>query len=388
MIEASRGQSGAQRRFSVHLAAVGAAVLVAGCTVSPTQGGGEKLPPPQTLPADAGVRHRVALLVPSSGPNGAVGQSLANGATLALMETGTTKLRLTTYDTAKGAKAAAQQAIADGAKLILGPVAREDIEEVSEQARAAHVPVIALGTDTTLAGDNVFVMGAVPGQSVARVVHYAHGRGVQRFAALVPVGHYGERVSNAMLASVRAEGGALVGMENYDRKPGAMAAAVRRLRAHGGFDAVLVGDTPRFGAQAAGLLKAGGPKVRLLGTELWNGDAMVAHSPALVGAWFASPTDAYYRGFASRYTARFGMAPYRVAPLGYDAVLLASRAAREWAAGAPFPTARLYDRAGFIGVDGNFRFGSSDVVERALEVREVRANGPVVVSPAPSQFSE
>ena len=42
----------------------------------------------------------------------------------------------------------------------------------------------------------------------------------------------------------------------------------------------------------------------------------------------------------------------------------------------------------FIGLDGPFRFRRNGVIERALEVREVTANGVVVVSPAPTRFGE
>ena len=42
------------------------------------------------------VRHRVALLVPMSGANAGVGQSIANATTLALLDTKTDKGRITT----------------------------------------------------------------------------------------------------------------------------------------------------------------------------------------------------------------------------------------------------------------------------------------------------
>jgi hypothetical protein len=63
--------------------------------------------------------------------------------------------------------------------------------------------------------------------------------------------------------------------------------------------------------------------------------------------------------------------------------------------GKPFPTQRLYDRGGFAGTDGIFRFNSNNVIERALEVREVRpvpgsttSNALPVASPAPSRFDD
>ena len=90
----------------------------------------------------------------------------------------------------------------------------------------------------------------------------------------------------------------------------------------------------------------------------------------------------------SRYRARYGAGPFRLASLGYDAVLLAVRVAKEWRFGRPFPERELRDDSGFAGVDGAFRFGANNVVERALEVREVTAAGTSVVSPAPRGFGD
>ena len=374
------------------LLALAGLALLAGCSVipgGPPQTGADRAPP---LPTDDG-RHRVALLVPLSGPNAGVGQSLANATTMALLDTNAQNLRITTYDTGFSAPSAAAHAVADGNKLILGPLLGDEAVAVAQTAKPAHVPVISFSNDTTVAGDNVFVMGNIPGQSVDRVVRHARSLGATRFAALIPVGAYGERASGAMLEAVRASGGVLVGMEGYERSDAAMSAAVRRLKTHGAFDAVLIADTTHFAALAAAQLRPGGSASgvmgpRILGTELWARDPQLARSPALQGALFAALSDAHYPRFAESYKARFAAPPDRIATLGYDGVLLALRVARDWRPGTPFPTARLFDRGGFLGLDGAFRFGSGEVIERALEVREVRAGGITVVSPAPDRFAE
>ena len=125
---------------------------------------------------------------------------------------------------------------------------------------------------------------------------------------------------------------------------------------------------------------------RILGTELWNTDSAIGAKAALAGAWFASVPDNYYRQYATKYRARFGAAPYRLSTLGYDAVLLTVRIARDWRPGDEFPEARLTERDGFAGLDGAFRFGRDGVAERALEVQEVRGGTTVTVSPAPANF--
>lgn len=376
------------------LIAMATVSLLAACQTGPK---GPTTPPPpppppppnaNTLPADQ-MRHRVALLVPMTGPNAAVGQSIANATTKALLDSNASNLRITTYDTALGASVAASRAVADGNKLILGPLLSEDIPAVIATARNAHIPVISYSNDASRAGRDVFIMGILPGASVERTVAYARSQGLSRFAGLAPVGEYGQRASAALAASVRAQGGTLVAMESYNRSAASVTGAARRLKAKGGYEAVLIADGGRLSAQAGPQLKApGDASPRILGTELWSGDAAVVASPALRGAWFSAVSDERYRQFAESYRSRFGVQPYRISTLGYDSVLLTLRIAREWKPGTLFPTGRMFDRGGFVGVDGAFRFSGNGVIERALEVRQVRAGGVDVVSEAPARFGD
>ena len=372
--------------------ALAATALLAACSVVPK---GPPAPPsapvepsPDVLPIDT-ARHRIALLVPMTGSNGAVGQSIANAATMALLDTNAQNLRVTTYDTATGSAAAVQRALADGNRLILGPLLSEDIPAVAAAAKAAKVPVISFSNDAAAAARGVYVMGTTPGASISRTVFHARSQGVARFAALVPNGEYGERASSALFSSVRAAGGSIVASESYDRSNTSVASAARRLREKGGFDAVLVADSGRIAAQAAQALKGTGDEApRLLGTELWSGEAVVTSTPALRGAWFSAVPDTRFAQFSNSYRTRFGGQPYRIATLGYDGVLLTLRVARDWKPGTGFPTRSLTDSGGFLGLDGAFRFSRDGVVERALEVRQVRAGGFDAVSPAPARFQD
>ena len=165
--------------------------------------------------------------------------------------------------------------------------------------------------------------------------------------------------------------------------------AARRLRARGGFDTVLIADSPRLAISAAAELRTENSLMpRLLGTELWSGEADIPAAGVMQGALFSAVSDARYRNFSDSYRSRFGNAPYRIATLGYDSVLLALRVAgnNTWRPGTPFPTSELTARGGFLGLDGAFRFEADGTAQRALEVREVRDGQVVVVSPAPDNF--
>jgi branched-chain amino acid transport system substrate-binding protein len=327
-------------------------------------------------------------LVPLSGDTAPVGQAIANATTMALLDTNADNLRITTYDTSTGEAGAARQAIADGNKLILGPLSANGVPAVQAAARAAGVPVIAFANDTSVAGPDVFVMGHIPEQSIRRSVQFARGRGATRFAALLPEGDYGTRAASALDNALRDFGGALAGTQTYARGNTSIVSAAQRLRAAGGYDTVLIADSARLGILATDELQRGArTKARILGTELWSGEATLARAGAMEGALFAAVSDQRYKRFADSYEGRFGAQPYRVATLGYDAVLLTLRVARDWKVGTPFPKNQLYDKGGFLGVDGAFRFGRNGVIERALEVREVRGGDVTAIDAAPTGFT-
>jgi branched-chain amino acid transport system substrate-binding protein len=337
------------------------------------------------LPDDA-ERHRIALLVPLSGPNGAVGQSIANAANLAVLDTGGRRIRITTYDTATGASAAAARAVGEGNKLILGPLLADDVRLVAPVAQRAKVPLISFSNDTSVAGNGTFIMGYTPAQSIDRVVRFARAKGVTKFAGLTPNGVYGQRAANAFLRSVESAGGQVVALQSFDR--GGLSAAITKMAANSPYEAVLIADGARTASQAVTLLRKGAPSARVLGTELWNTESALASMTPLHGAWFASVSDNLYRQLANKYRARFSAAPYRIASMGYDAVLLVSRIAQDWRVGNDFPMSRLLDEGGFTGIDGPFRFRRDGVVERALEVSQVGAGGLTVVSPPPAKFED
>jgi branched-chain amino acid transport system substrate-binding protein len=121
---------------------------------------------------------------------------------------------------------------------------------------------------------------------------------------------------------------------------------------------------------------------------LWNTDQTITTGGALRGAWFASVSDSLYRQFSVKYRQRYQAAPYRLASLGYDAVLLTVRIADGWKVGTPFPVTRLTDREGFAGLDGAFRFDERGVAERALEVSEVGTGTVTVIDAAPRGFGK
>lgn len=381
-IAATRAQPQALAGQIKKLLVLASIVLLAACSTVP-----RSKAPVAVEPSDG--MHRVALLLPVTGPDADVGQSIANATALALADTKVTNIRMVTYDTGLGVAAATQRAIADGNKLILGPLRGDNVIEVAQIARPAGVPIISFSNDVGVAGPNVFLLGHLPNQAIERVVLYAKSKGINRFAGVVASNVYGQRAQSNLTTAVRAAGGILVGIQETNGTAASAEAAARRLSQMGAIDAILVADSGRAAITTVPALRRGGLRTaKVLGTDLWNIEGTLAASPPIYGAWFASVSDTLYTQYAAKYRARFGKAPLRLSSLGYDSVLLVARVARDWQPGTRFPVAQLTDPQGFIGVDGAFRFNPNGLTDRMLEVQEVQAGKFVTVSPAPSQFTK
>ena len=382
------------------LAIVGSAALLGACSVipksepvstGPVAGPAAPEPTPTDLPTDS-ARHRIALLVPLSAQDdrtAEAAQSLANAVTMALLDTNADNLRITTYDTGADAGEAADQAIVDSNKLILGPLIGQNIPAVQARARAAGVPIVAFSNDVSVASADVFLMGYMPEQSIKRTVQYARANGSNQFAILSPDNTYGSRAYVAFREALEQSGGNFVARETYSPGNTSIISAAQRLRTAGGYDTVLIADRGRRAAAPARELKREGAEgTRILGTERWSGEASVVQSAILEGALYANVSEQRLLDFVNSYESRFGSTPDRLATLGYDAVLLTIRMARGWQVGSPFPTNQLYTPGGFLGLDGPFRFDRSGIAQRALEVRQVQGGKLLTADPAPASFGQ
>ena len=136
-------------------------------------------------------------------------QSMRNAAEMALAEFNSPDIQLLVKDdggSAPGAQQAAQQALDEGAEIILGPLFALTVGPVGQLARARKVPVIAFSTDANVASRGVYLLSFLPESDVDRIIGYAAGQGKRSFAALVPDNAYGTVVEAAFKQAVaRAE---------------------------------------------------------------------------------------------------------------------------------------------------------------------------------------
>lgn len=346
---------------------------------------------------------KVAFLVPLSGPQAELGQAMLNAAEIAVQDVAGDDFELLPRDTGStpdGARAAAEDAIAEGARMIIGPLLRDSVAAVGPVAQAHNVNVVSFSSDETVAGDGVFVMGFLPRAQVERVVQHVASLGVLRFAVLAPDTDYGRLVAQATLEAVVRNGGELTKTAFYDPTAPDVSGTVREFanydlrseeqRENGeglDYEAVMLPEGGVKLLQVAPQLPffdVDPEKVRFLGTGQWD-SSVVFRETNLLGGMFAAPPPAARARFVQSYTEAFGEPPPRLATLGYDATALAAVLSRE-PGGPDFSRAALTANNGFSGTDGIFRFLPDGTVQRSLAVLQIGRGRFTVVSPPAESF--
>ena len=354
-------------------------------------------PPPEAAAvgngAIGGGAVRVALILPlSAGSNaGTVAQSMKNAAEMALAEFNSPNIQLLVKDdggTAGGAQQAAQQALAEGAEIIIGPLFAQSVGAVGQVARQRGVPVIAFSTDVSVAARGVYLLSFLPETDVDRIVDYAIASGKRSFAALLSEGAYGNVVEAEFKQVVARKGGRIVALERYGLEPAKMQAPAKLIaQAARGADAVFIPEGPEVVPLVVQTLIAAGldtRRVQLLGTGLWD-DPRMFNDQRLHGGWYAAPDSAGFRNFSARYRTRYNQDPVRTATLAYDAVALVAALVKTQGA-QRFSEQVLTSSSGFAGIDGLFRFRTDGPNERGLSVLKISPTGGQVISPPPRAF--
>jgi ABC-type branched-subunit amino acid transport system substrate-binding protein len=349
--------------------------------------------PPQEPTAVGTGAIRVGLILPLSGAGnaGVAAQSMRNAAELALVEFQNPNIQLLIKDdgsSPQGAQAAAQQAIDEGAEIVLGPLFGLAVPGAAQVARGRNISVIAFSTDSSVASRGVYLLSFLPESDVERIVGYAAGTGKRSYAAMLPDNAYGNVVEGSFRQAAARRNARVIALERYGADRSQMQTAARNIaQALPQADALLLADDGEALAGLTESLAAAGANLRnvqLLGTGLWD-NPRVFGNPALQGGLFAAPDPAGYRSFAGRYRAKYNQEPVRTATLAYDSVALVAALAKTQGP-QRFSPEVLQNPSGFAGIDGLFRFKADGTNDRGLAVMRVSSSGAQVAAAAPRSF--
>ena len=341
---------------------------------------------------------KVAILLPLSaqGQTASIGKALKNAAETALLDSGSQSIQLITKDTrgnADGARTAANAALKEGAKLILGPLLSSEVQAIAPIARQKGIPIVAFSSVAGVAGDGVYLMSFLPSEEVSNLIRYAASQNIRNIAAMIPQSSYGGIAETSLNKAVADNGARIVALDRFPRSVAGVTSASKAMAGKianpsNEIQGLFLPEGGSMLANASNGLSAAGVtsgKVRMLGTGLWD-ERSTSNLKLIVGGWYAGVSPNLIARFAERYQQAYGNTPPRLASLAYDAVSLAIIVTRNTPGGVPSAQA-ITNPEGFKGVNGLFRFRPNGQIERGLAILEVTPTGPREISPAPDRFT-
>lgn len=333
---------------------------------------------------------RVALILPLTGHASSVGRSMANGARLGMehaLSVGGHGIHLVLKDsggTAQGARSASQQAVAEGARLILGPLTAEAVASAGAMARASRVPLIGFSSTANVATDGVYLMSVLPEAEIMRALGYARAQDTRSVGAIIPDTPLGRVQAEALRQAAGEMGLEIAAIDMFADEAMARLAVERMAPAmrSGQIDTLYLPDSATAPSFALLLEAARVPRqsLTILGSADWEGDGAIWGQPYLAGAAYPAIDPNGLAALAPQYQARFGAAPHPFATLAFSAVLLANTPSLSQAM-PPFGNGLLAP-GGFSGRDGPFRFHFDGRGEYGLVMRQVQPGGATTIEAA------
>lgn len=409
-------------------------VFLSGCTVfNPKNDNG--IVPPKTIEQNFGeaTNFRVAMLLPLSGPAAKHGEGLRNAALMALEDVNNPNMLLQFYDTkgtSSGARIAVENALNQKSQLIIGPLMASEVQAISPQTKDNDIPVITFSTSNDVVGDGVYSLGLMVGEQVDRVVSYAAKNGRKKLALLLPDNSTGISVAKAAIISAQRNeieiskiafyppatndfSNILRSLTDYDIRSNRVkdlrakltsqveagdqnsAKVLARLKSIDSlgdveFDAILIPESGyrlKSAVAMLGYYDVSAPKVKILGTTLWEGYKL-NNEGNFIGSWYPVISTSHNSYFINKYSELFDEKPTSLYAFGYDSVALASTiASRNYQSVLKEGIVEdITNPEGYAGINGVFRIFADGSNQHSLDIIEVTSSGDIVKNSAPRKF--
>ena len=343
----------------------------------------------------------IAILVPSGSGDAnqeRLADDLVRAAEMALKNYPETKIALRVYPTAGNAttaSAAAQKALNDGAKVIIGPLFAEAANAAGQVAAAKGVNVLSFSNNTDVAGGNVFVMGNTFQNTADRIVGYAASKGFRSVAVVAPQNSSGELAAAAVRGAAAKSGARVTGTFSYPFSPEGISSnipgIVNRLQSSGTSAVVVTADSASGLPIIGSMMPVGSEEVpsniKVLGLARWDIPVSTLSSAGLSGGWFAIPDRSAITKFNSVFRSTYGDTPHPLSGIAFDGVTAVAELFSQGNAGA-VQRSQLTRASGFAGAQGAFRLKTNGSTQRALSVAEVSSGAFRVISSAPKSFGD
>jgi len=178
----------------------------------------------------SGMPTALAIFLPQSGHFANAAEVIKQGFLMAYQQTETDfHPTLRFYDTSASTPSQLyQQAISEGAELIIGPLDKANIQALAENT-VLTIPVLALNHVSTLSRENLFQFGLSPIDDVVSLVNQANQAEIDKALLLVPDSHQGRRIADYLTEAWQQMGHTLLETQYYPLKTNDFSSPIKKL---------------------------------------------------------------------------------------------------------------------------------------------------------------
>ncbi|MDO9047972.1 MAG: penicillin-binding protein activator [Methylobacter sp.] len=172
----------------------------------------------------------IALLLPGSGTFAQAGKAIRAGFMAAYNHTNNnSKPTIRFYDSEQSTPATLySQAVAEGAQLVIGPLAKEHIQSLADTV-TFNIPVLALNHIPGLQKNQLYQFSLSPLDDADQITHKAWADGHQKVLLLVPENASGKRIANYLTEDWQDRDGTILETQTYNPKETDFSAPIQKL---------------------------------------------------------------------------------------------------------------------------------------------------------------
>lgn len=172
----------------------------------------------------------IALLLPGSGPFVQAGKAIRAGFIAASNHDGSSsKLSFRFYDSEQSTpQALYNQAVTEGAQLIIGPLAKEQLQGLADTV-TFDVPVLALNHIPGLQKNRLYQFSLSPLDDTDQLTQKARADGHQRALQLMPENAAGKRIGAYLTDDWKNQGGTVLETQTYNPKETDFSSPIQKL---------------------------------------------------------------------------------------------------------------------------------------------------------------
>ena len=347
---------------------------------------------------------KIALLLPISAKDNnlsKIGKSLRDAAFLAKEDLGNNLLKINTYDTygltQKGVLAY-NLALEEKNEIIIGPFLSSVTTEISNQFSFNNLNILSLSDDPTIVGRKIFILGDTIVNRANNLIQYAINDNNYRFALIGPVRNNNDQINSLISNKILMKGGIITFSSYYSNDISAisdLAQDVKNKIIQTNTDIIIFTGEPdkRMSHLAAELADITVNKtnkgIQIMGLTHWENSASILSEPSLQKAWFTMPDQRFRSFYEDKFIKKFGYIPHPKSNLAYDAVASLGVIHKNLNNDRNDYFDKfngLFNRNGFIGIDGIFRFNNDRIAEKELSIIQLISGKPKILKQAKNRF--